>query len=464
MAAASKRGMRTSSAPACRSSTAKPSGAAWYSGPVTRWGPAPSSPTPRPTAASAASWSATVDGPVRTTPFGRPVVPEVYSIEPPAGPSSGNGSSPAAASRPSSCVPDHHDLDVESGHRLGGHGRVGRLGDQQPGAGVVDDVARPRRRSGASSRREPDAGQHGRGVASRPARPGCRAAGPRVPPGADAGLRARRRPARVARSTSSPRVRRRVQVVEARRHRGPRRPGRAASRPHHVRRDRSPRSPPVGPGGPRARTRLSPWPEEDTGPRRSSPRCSPTPASPSPSSSASCITGSGSMLAESVHSVADSGNQALLLLGGRRAQRAPTAEHPFGYGRERYFWSFVVASSCSAWAACSPPTRASRRSATPTSSSRSTVAIVILLVAIVLEASRSAPPSSSPTKVKDPQASWWAFIRRSKKPELPVVLLEDLGALVGLVIALIADQRRPRHRRARCGTASARWPSACCSS
>ena len=95
-------------------------------------------------------------------------------------------------------------------------------------------------------------------------------------------------------------------------------------------------------------------------------------------------------------------------------------------------------SSCSAWAACSPSTRASRRSATRTSSSRSRSPSSSSWWRSCSRRSRSAPRSSSRRKVKDPQVSWWTFIRRSKNPELPVVLLEDLGALVGLVIALTA--------------------------
>jgi cation diffusion facilitator family transporter len=150
------------------------------------------------------------------------------------------------------------------------------------------------------------------------------------------------------------------------------------------------------------------------------------------------ITGAGSMLAESVHSVADSGNQALLLLGGRRAKRAPTEDHPFGYGRERYFWAFVVALILFSVGGMFAVYEGVEKIRHPHELESVNVAIGILLVAIVLElwSFRTAVIESS--AVKDPQLSWWGFIRRTKQPELPVVLLEDLGALVGLVIALTA--------------------------
>ena len=150
------------------------------------------------------------------------------------------------------------------------------------------------------------------------------------------------------------------------------------------------------------------------------------------------ITGSGSMLAESVHSVADSGNQALLLLGGRKARKAPTAEHPFGYGRERYFWAFVVAIILFSLGGMFATYEGIEKIRHPHELESITVAIVILLVAIVLEAFSFRTAVIEAKKVKDPQMSWWSFIRRSKNPELPVVLLEDFGAQVGLVLALVA--------------------------
>ena len=148
------------------------------------------------------------------------------------------------------------------------------------------------------------------------------------------------------------------------------------------------------------------------------------------------ITGSASMLAESVHSVADTGNQALLLLGGKRAQRDATPQHPFGYGRERYFWSFVVALILFSLGGMFAIYEGWHKISDPHELESAGVAIGILLVAILLEAFSFRTAIVESLKIKAPEVGWWAFIRRSKQPELPVVLLEDLGAMVGLVLAL----------------------------
>lgn len=148
------------------------------------------------------------------------------------------------------------------------------------------------------------------------------------------------------------------------------------------------------------------------------------------------LTQSSSMLAESVHSLADSGNQLLLLVGGRRARRAADERHPFGYGRERYVYAFVVSivlfslgglfALYEAWHKWQDPH--------PIDSWR-WVAIVVLLAAMVMEgfSFRTAVREANPLRGS---RSWVEFIRRAKAPELPVVLLEDFGALVGLVLAL----------------------------
>lgn len=148
------------------------------------------------------------------------------------------------------------------------------------------------------------------------------------------------------------------------------------------------------------------------------------------------LTGSSSMLAESIHSVADSSNQALLLIGGKRARRDATEEHPFGYGRERYIYAFIVAivlfslgglfALYEAWHKIRDPHGITAWHWVP---------IGVLLVAIVLEsvALRTAVRESNRSRGK---ASWVQFVRRSKSPELPVILLEDAGALIGLVFAL----------------------------
>jgi len=149
------------------------------------------------------------------------------------------------------------------------------------------------------------------------------------------------------------------------------------------------------------------------------------------------LTASSSMLAESIHSVADSSNQGLLLLGGKRAKRAATPEHPFGYGRERYLYAFVVAivlfSVGGLFALYEGYHKLEHREPIE---SWHWVPVLVLLVAIALEtfSFRTAIVESNRARGK---ASWVQFIRHSKAPELPVVLLEDLGALLGLIFALI---------------------------
>lgn len=149
------------------------------------------------------------------------------------------------------------------------------------------------------------------------------------------------------------------------------------------------------------------------------------------------FTRSSSMLAEGVHSLADTGNQLLLLLGGHRAKKAPTPVHPFGYGRERYFWAFVVSIVLFALGSVFAIFEGVEKLLHPHELESPQWAIGILSVAIVLEgfSFRTAVRESNPLRRG---ASWSEFIRRSKAPELPVLLLEDSGALIGLVIALIA--------------------------
>ncbi|WP_123025585.1 cation diffusion facilitator family transporter [Mycolicibacterium stellerae] len=147
------------------------------------------------------------------------------------------------------------------------------------------------------------------------------------------------------------------------------------------------------------------------------------------------ITGSSSMLAESVHSVADTSNQGLLLLGQRQSRRAADPLHQFGYGRSRYFYSFVVALVLFTLGSVFALYEGYHKISHPSELTSPIVAIVILAVAILLEgySFRTAVKESRPLKGS---GSWWRFIRNSRNPELPVVLLEDSGALVGLVFAL----------------------------
>lgn len=148
------------------------------------------------------------------------------------------------------------------------------------------------------------------------------------------------------------------------------------------------------------------------------------------------ITGSSSMLAEAVHSVADTSNQGLLLLGQNQAKRAANRLHPFGFGRSRYFYSFIVALVLFTLGSMFALYEGIHKISHPEALSAPAVAVGILVVAAALEgySFRTAVHESRPLKG---QASWWQFIRTSRSPELPVVLLEDAGALVGLVFALV---------------------------
>lgn len=150
------------------------------------------------------------------------------------------------------------------------------------------------------------------------------------------------------------------------------------------------------------------------------------------------LTSSASMLAESVHSVADSGNQGLLLLGGKRSKREVTPEHPFGFGRERYFWSFVVALVLFSMGGLFAVYEGIEKIRHPHEMSSPSIALGILAIGIALETWSFRTAIHEARAVKSPGSSWWSFIRKSKQPELPVVLLEDLGALVGLVVAFTA--------------------------
>jgi cation diffusion facilitator family transporter len=149
------------------------------------------------------------------------------------------------------------------------------------------------------------------------------------------------------------------------------------------------------------------------------------------------LTLSSSMLAEAIHSLADSGNQLLLLLGGKRAKREASPEHPFGYGRERYIYAFIVSivlfsvgglfALYEAWGKIQHPHAIE--------GDFWWVPLAVLIGAIIAESFsfRTAIIESNPLRGKQ---SWVKFIRNAKQPELPVILLEDFGALVGLVFAL----------------------------
>ena len=148
------------------------------------------------------------------------------------------------------------------------------------------------------------------------------------------------------------------------------------------------------------------------------------------------LTGAASMLAEAVHSLADSTNQLLLLWGGAAAARAPTASHPFGHGRERYFWAFVVAVVIFTLGGLFAGYEGIDKLLHPQPVRSPGIAIAILVFGIGLEgwSLRTAIREARPLKGG---RSWWRYIRGAKQPELPVVLLEDLAALLGLFLALV---------------------------
>ncbi|MFF0741105.1 cation diffusion facilitator family transporter [Streptomyces sp. NPDC004111] len=147
------------------------------------------------------------------------------------------------------------------------------------------------------------------------------------------------------------------------------------------------------------------------------------------------FSGSSSMLAESVHSVADSGNQGLLLLGGKKAQREATPQHPFGYGRERYIYAFLVSIVLFTVGGMFAIYEGYEKIHNPHEIEAWYWPVGVLVFAIIAEgfSFRTAIKESNQTRGNQ---SWKDFIRRAKAPELPVVLLEDFGALVGLVLAL----------------------------
>jgi cation diffusion facilitator family transporter len=147
------------------------------------------------------------------------------------------------------------------------------------------------------------------------------------------------------------------------------------------------------------------------------------------------LTGASSMLAEAFHSVADSGNQATLIVGGRVAVRAPDRQHPFGHGRARYFAAFLVAVILFTLGSLFSFYEGYDKLRHPHQVESAGVALAILVLALVLEglSLRTAVREADPLRGDQ---SWWSFIRTTKKPELAVVLLEDTAAEAGLVFAL----------------------------
>ena len=157
------------------------------------------------------------------------------------------------------------------------------------------------------------------------------------------------------------------------------------------------------------------------------------------------LTGFSSMLAESIHSLADSSNQALLLIGGKRSEREATEEHPFGYGRERYIYAFIVSIVLFSVGGVFALYEAYHKfheihaghGDDLFDSSWRYVPLFVLGIAIVLEGLSFRTAIVEGNKVRGNQ-TWWSYIRRAKSPELPVILLEDFAALIGLVVAFVA--------------------------
>jgi cation diffusion facilitator family transporter len=167
------------------------------------------------------------------------------------------------------------------------------------------------------------------------------------------------------------------------------------------------------------------------------------------------FTGSSSMLSEAIHSVADTGNQLLLLFGRKRASRPPDERHPFGYAPVRYFYSFIVAFVLFSLGGVFSIFEGVDKLRNPHELEDIWWAVVVLLGAAVLEGFSLRTARQEANAVRPAGESWWQFIRQTKSPDLPVVLLEDLAALVGLAFALVGIV--VAH-----ATGNARWDGAGC--
>ena len=148
------------------------------------------------------------------------------------------------------------------------------------------------------------------------------------------------------------------------------------------------------------------------------------------------LSGSASMLAEAIHSVADSGNQLLLLFGGRQAKKRADTTHPFGYGRERYIYAFLVSIILFSVGGLFSIYEGVEKIMHPHELENLWIPLSVLVIAIVLESFSLRTAIGESNHVRTEGQSWVSFVRHAKAPELPVVLLEDVGALIGLVFAL----------------------------
>ncbi|SDG76106.1 cation diffusion facilitator family transporter [Microbacterium pygmaeum] len=149
------------------------------------------------------------------------------------------------------------------------------------------------------------------------------------------------------------------------------------------------------------------------------------------------LSGSASMLAEAIHSVADSGNQLLLLLGGRKAKKAADKEHPFGHGRERYVYAFVVSIILFSVGGLFSIYEGVDKLTHPHELENAWIPLTVLVIAIGLESFSLRTAVKESNHIRGKGQSWVSFVRHAKAPELPVVLLEDIAALTGLTFALL---------------------------
>ena len=150
---------------------------------------------------------------------------------------------------------------------------------------------------------------------------------------------------------------------------------------------------------------------------------------------AAWLTGSGSMLAEAIHSYADTGNQVLLYLGLKQSQRPPDDEHPLGYGKLSYFWSFIVALLLFSLGGLFSIYEGLHKLNHPEELSQVWVAIIVLVIAIVLEGGSLLGCLREIRNVRG-QRPFGEWFRHTRNSELVVVLGEDIGAQVGLILAL----------------------------
>ena len=152
---------------------------------------------------------------------------------------------------------------------------------------------------------------------------------------------------------------------------------------------------------------------------------------------AAVVTGSGAMLAESIHSFADCGNQTLLFLGLRAAKKKPNAEHPLGYGMEIFFWSFIVALILFSMGGLFSIYEGIHKLSSHEGLNNPFVAVVVLSISMILEAASLYGCITQINKLRDNE-SLWSWLKHSRQSELVVVFGEDVAALLGLAFALLA--------------------------